>query len=294
VVGLLDHLDSGEKTLGPYTAWTTVKEANMALVDTVERVHSGVLHIVFFDRSGRRVASGSGFLSCGHFITNNHVFVAHMSADRVWLRREGDAGKQGLWLSALDFARRLVVGSTEGSFDYAVLDLPELANASNHQFVLRVPDGRKIGDSIALLGYPLEHDNLSCHAGIISSFYERGIVKIIQLDASVNAGNSGGPLIDDHTGHVLGIVSRRATGLSSLFGELRDGIKGNLELLDRHLVGEMFMGHVDPMKVMADGQRHVLSTLDEIERQANVGIGYAVSIEHLILEPSLRAAAGVQ
>jgi S1-C subfamily serine protease len=83
---------------------------------------------------------------------------------------------------------------------------------------------------IALLGFPLEHDNLTCHQGVISSFYESGPAKIIQVDASVNAGNSGGPLIDPETGAAIGIVTRKATGLSKLFNELRNSIKQNIQV----------------------------------------------------------------
>jgi S1-C subfamily serine protease len=66
---------------------------------------------------------------------------------------------------------------------------------------------------------------LTCHVGIISSFYESGPAKIIQLDASVNPSNSDGPLIDQNTGEVLGIVTRKATGLTKGFEQLRETLR---------------------------------------------------------------------
>ena len=46
-------------------------------------------------------------------------------------------------------------------------------------------------------------------------------VDIIQLDASVNSSNSGGPLIHPESGDVFGIITRKATGLTDMFDELR-------------------------------------------------------------------------
>ena len=71
---------------------------------------------------------------------------------------------------------------------------------------------------------------------------------------------------------------------------MKAGSAGKAEA--QNVVGEMFIGGVDPLKGMVDGQKHLLRAFDEIERQANVGIGYAVSIEHLMNENVIRRAAG--
>jgi hypothetical protein len=42
---------------------------------------------------------------------------------------------------------------------------------------------------------------------------------------------------------------------------------------------------IDTVDALKAGQRQVLLTLDEIERQANVGIGYAISAKHLLARP---------
>lgn len=125
--------------------------------------------------------------------------------------------------------------------------------------------------------------NLTCHRGIISSFYQSGLTRIIQLDASVNAGNSGGPLIDPDTGHVLGIITRKATGLTRLFGELKSSIRTNIEAMQA-MAGMMSMSGIDPIEALIVGQRQFRGVLDEIERQANVGIGYAFSVDPLLQE----------
>jgi hypothetical protein len=102
-------------------------------------------------------------------------------------------------------------------------------------------------------------------------------------------GNSGGPLIDVRTGAVIGIVTRKATGLTKLFGELRAAIDQNIAVGQRG-VGMMSMSGFDPAQAFVAGQNQIIATLNEIERQANVGIGYAISSEHLLSEPAIRAA----
>jgi S1-C subfamily serine protease len=95
-----------------------------------------------------------------------------------------------------------------------------------------------------LLGFSLEHDNLTCHQGIISSFYRSGLDEVIQIDGSVNAGNSGGPLIDPETGVAFGIVTRKATGLSQLFAHLRQSIEANIDVAQR-TGGGIAVGEID-------------------------------------------------
>jgi S1-C subfamily serine protease len=125
---------------------------------------------------------------------------------------------------------------------------------------------------------------------VISSFYTSGIAKIIQLDASVNAGNSGGPLIDPNAGAVIGMVTRKATGLSQLFHQLRGSIKNNIAVAEAAAAGGgISIGGIDPVRALIASQNQMMMTMDEIERQANVGIGYAFSAEHLLEEICMRS-----
>jgi S1-C subfamily serine protease len=265
-------------------------EVFMSLADTVTRVRSGVFKIGFFNAAQHKIGGGSAFLCNGNLLTNHHVFVSHRSSTLVGLRRENMPKDQYLMIKPQDFAARLVAGSEEQSYDYAVLRIQEIIDSNDHQFALELPAKHRIGDDIALLGFPLEHDNLTCHSGVISSFYTSGIAKIIQLDASVNAGNSGGPLIDPNTGAVIGMVTRKATGLSQLFHQLRGSIKNNIAVAEAAAAGGgISIGGIDPVRALIASQNQMMMTMDEIERQANVGIGYAFSAEHLLEEICMRS-----
>ena len=257
----------------------------MSLASTVEQCRSGVVQIAFGNDAREKIGGGSGFICKNHLITNHHVFLGHATSSLVQLRRDDMPAGTHLELKSSDFAARLVTGSQEHSYDYAVLALPELIDRG-YQFTLENPNGRRIGDPIAMLGFPLEHNNLTCHSGIISSFYASGVANIIQLDASVNSGNSGGPLIDPNNGLVLGLVTRKATGLSKLFDHLRGAIKQNISVAQA-AGGGIAIGGIDVVQAIIVSQNQMLMTMNEIERQANVGIGYAISAEHLLAENCL-------
>jgi S1-C subfamily serine protease len=264
----------------------------MSLPDIFEKVKNGVFHIVFLDAKDKRLASGTAFATCGFLVTNHHVFVGPPES-RVWIRKQGDTStKDGVLFSYADFSKRLRSGSEQNQYDFAILDVPEiLKKETTFQFNLSSADGKRIGERVAFLGFPFEHENLTCHTGIISSFFQSGPAKVIQLDASVNASNSGGPLVDQNTGDVFGIVTRKATGLTNGFEALRETLKKNITTMQAAGAKvRVSIGGVDQMGALIGSQSQMLATLDEIERQANVGIGYAFSIEHLMNDNLIHTA----
>ncbi len=253
----------------------------MSLADVFDRV---IFHIVYLDGQQNRIASGSAFSTCGYLVTNHHVFLG-FAGSRAWIRREGEEDpSKGFVLGLGEFQKRLRSGSEQKDFDFAVLDVPEVvAHKEVYSFALKGKAGYRCGENVAFAGYPFEHLNLTSHTGMISSFFKSGQVEVIQLDASVNPSNSGGPLFDVASGDVLGIVTRRATGLTRAFDELRRTLTANIQVIGAARAGgAVRLMRIDPLEVLTIGQRQMLLTLDEIERQANVGIGYAFSAQHLM------------
>lgn len=254
----------------------------MSLSETISKISTGVFHIVFLNSRNERLGSGSGFISCAYLITNCHNIEIPASVAKVWIRQEGEADvNQGLILTPDEVKKRILSASDKNNYDYAILEMPELLIRSPYQFSLKGPSGYRVGQQVAFLGYPFEHLNVTCHSGIISSFYRSGSVNVIQLDASVNSSNSGGPLFDIDTGDVIGIVTRKATGLTKAFDGLRGTINNNIAILSDNKVN-MLVGGLDFVAALNASQHQMLATLNEIERQANVGIGYAFSVEHLM------------
>lgn len=260
----------------------------MALRDTIERVANGVICIVFLNEQNEILGKGSGFVTSGHLVTNNHVYVMGHSSAKVWLRNTFDSEtdlSEGTLLSSSEFCGSLVTGSTENNCDFAVLDLPALRSRGLFEFEMKRPDRFKIGDAISLLGFPLEHMNLTCHKGSISSFFKSGPADVIQIDASVNKANSGGPLIDPETGQVIGIITRKSTGLSRVIFELKRTVESNIHAINQaQQSGGVKISGVDPLQAISASQSQVLNLINEIERSANVGIGYAFSASHILSE----------
>ncbi len=191
----------------------------------------------------------------------------------------------GISMTNDDFLQRTKTASDQRNYDYIVLDLPELSEQKLYNFKLsNYSDLRKqIGDDIFFLGYPFEHLNLVCHSGIISSFYRSKNIDIIQVGASVNPSNSGGLLIDPKTGKIIGIITRKATGLTQEFESFRDILKQNIEILSKSQ-GRIVIQNIDPTQGFIASQNQMLTMTYELERSANVGIGYAFSVKELINE----------
>lgn len=135
-------------------------------------------------------SSGSGFFisADGYIVTNNHV-VENAEEIKVILKDETE----------LD---AIIVGRDEGT-DLAVLKV----KGSNFPFVNFEDAARpRVGDWVIAVGNPFGLGGTAT-AGIISA-YGRDIgetfVDYIQIDASINRGNSGGPTFDVY-GRVIGV-----------------------------------------------------------------------------------------
>jgi len=224
----------------------------------------------------------------GLLITNHHVFLGPSNSTVVlaWQPNQDPSSRTEVRMDYAKFATSLVTGSDQNNFDFAVLRLAELQQKGLYQFDLASPDSKRVGEQVVVLGFPLEHRNLVCHLGTISSFYSSGPVRVIQLDASVNQSNSGGPLIDGESAQVIGIVTRKGTGLSSLFYQLLSVFDTNVAALNA-AKGMMSMSGVDPVAAIIAGQHQIKALASEIQRSANVGIGYAFSVEHVLADAAL-------
>jgi hypothetical protein len=69
------------------------------------------------------LGGGSAFLVNGLLVTNHHVFMGYQSANRVGIRRDDMPPDLFRSFSPDDFAKRLLTGSNEQSYDYAVLNI---------------------------------------------------------------------------------------------------------------------------------------------------------------------------
>ncbi len=157
-------------------------------------------------------ASGSGVIitSDGYILTNNHV-VNEDSASSYY--QVSTANKISVHLYNSDKSYDATIVGTDDITDLAILkiDAKDLTAAE-------LGDSSKVsvGEFAMAIGSPLEMDN-SVTAGIISALNreitdsENTNYNLIQTDAAINAGNSGGALVNAD-GKVIGINTLKLSG----------------------------------------------------------------------------------
>jgi S1-C subfamily serine protease len=148
-------------------------------------------------------ALGSGFVidRAGDIVTNYHVVRGASSIQVSFSNNER--------------YRARIVG-TDPSTDIAVLKVHVQATALK-ALPLGDSDGVRVGDQVIAIGNPFGLDR-SVTAGIVSAVQRRieapnnlSIAHVIQTDAALNHGNSGGPLLDAQ-GDVIGVNAQIETG----------------------------------------------------------------------------------
>ena len=144
------------------------------------------------------IGSGSGFFisSQGHILSNAHV-VGGCKKIKVY-----ENGKEIL-LNILDTDTKNDVGLVKGKF-------------KNTKYLNIKSDGAELGEDIVAFGYPLVDtlsDSVKLTKGIVSALAgPNNNFAMIQIDAALQPGNSGGPVLNMN-GLVVGIAS---SGLSKL------------------------------------------------------------------------------
>ena len=166
----------------------------------------GVVTIYSYFPNGQR-AQGSGFIvsSDGHILTNSHV-VTNSGADEATVR-----GAERIYVVFHDGDR--IPGSIVGWDLFNDTGLVKV-DPDDHA-VSPVPLGDSsrvvVGEPVAAIGSPFGQES-SLAVGVVSAT-ERSIDSLtsaydvsdaIQIDAPINHGNSGGPLLDAR-GRVIGI-----------------------------------------------------------------------------------------
>ncbi len=169
------------------------------LPSLIEAVQDSVVVIELDSGSENGGGEGSGFVldTDGHILTNFHVVDG---ASQIVVR-----------LLDGSTAEATVIGSDPSS-DLAVIRAP-FDPDKLQPVTFGDSDAVRVGSSVFAVGNPFAK-NFSVTSGIVSavgrntesSFTRRQILNVIQTDAALNPGNSGGPLFND-AGEVIGINS---------------------------------------------------------------------------------------
>jgi hypothetical protein len=208
---------------------TAIGQTPLSIAQVAKKVSPSV--VVIQGKTDSEDVLGSGFIVSkdGKIVTNLQLIRDIKTAS---VQLPNGETFDSISVLATDERRDLAIVQVAG-FNLPVLEL------GNSDFL-------NVGDPLVIVGSPRGLEG-TVTAGILSSLRDSGKgFKVLQTDAAVNPGNSGGPLVN-HKGQAIGVVSfklRSAEGLNfavpinyirGLLNNLHDPL--TLEGMRRSLVG---------------------------------------------------------
>jgi len=195
-------------------------DVETAVTKSVQKVSPTVVTVVgtipgqttFFGNSGDQTVSGSGFFITdkGYILTNNHVVEGTNEVNIVL----SDGTQQKATIVGTDPYSDIAVLKTDGK-------VPAIAALGNS-------DVLNPGESVIAIGSPLGNFKNTVTVGVVSATgrsIDTGngyqIEDLIQTDAAINHGNSGGPLVN-LAGQVIGINTLIVRNTGS--GDVAEGL----------------------------------------------------------------------
>jgi len=159
----------------------------------------------------RNVGTGTGFFwdNQGRIVTNFHVVRGSITLDQNNKPAINPARQIMVTLSSGETIPATLVGVDPGS-DLAVIMLNKLPADSVKEITVGSSDDLEVGQTVYAIGSPFGQP-FSFTRGIISALgrtiqspSQQIISNVIQTDAALNPGNSGGPLLDKD-GRLIGV-----------------------------------------------------------------------------------------
>jgi len=234
--------DTGERailTASPPTQTLVIEstEVETTITQVVQDVGPSVVTVVgtipgqatFFGRTSDQSVSGSGvFISAeGYILTNNHVVEGASDLEIIL----SDGSRHSAGLVGTDIYADLAVLKTE--------QIPPAVATLGNSDVL------KPGETVIAIGSPLGDFTNSVTVGVISATgrsIDNGqgyqIEGLVQTDAAINQGNSGGPLVN-LAGQVVGINTLVVRSSGS--GTIAEGLGFSIPSNTARAVAEQIM-----------------------------------------------------
>lgn len=191
-----------------------------SITQSVEKIGPAVVTVVgtvpgqmtIFGPTGDQTVSGTGFFITeqGYILTNNHVVEGAQEVNIIL----SDGTQQNATIVGTDIYSDIAVLKTDGN-------IPAVAQLGNS-------DVLKPGESVIAIGSPLGNFKNTVTVGVVSATgrsIDTGngyqIEDLIQTDAAINHGNSGGPLVN-LAGEVIGVNTLVVRNTGS--GDVAEGL----------------------------------------------------------------------
>ena len=221
-----NYEENVEKDSNSTSERSIIEDASKSVVGISKLENSG---IAFYADDKNLIGVGSGVLISenGYILTNEHVAGSKYSNVYVTLENGAKYNSNVIW--------------SDTSLDLAIIKIP----GENFNY-LNLGDSDRIflGENVYAIGNPIGAEfQRTVTKGIISgknrtikiveNNKEMYMEDLIQTDATINNGNSGGPLINDN-GELLGINTVKISGVDGIgFSIPINIIKPLLELLEK-------------------------------------------------------------
>jgi S1-C subfamily serine protease len=258
------------ETIESPSASATSATGAMSINQIYERAAPGVVQITSttgnVGSGSSQEALGSGFVldKAGHIVTNYHVV---QGADKIRVS-----------FSNRDTVEAQLVG-TDASTDLAVLQVDASASALT-PLQLGDSDRLRVGDPVVAIGNPFGLDRTAT-SGIVSALQRLitapnhyTIDHVIQTDAPINHGNSGGPLLSSH-GQVIGVNTQIETGGVAGSGNVGIGFSVPSNTVKDVVAQILRTGHVDHAYLGISG--HAVSS--DVADTYNLAVKFGVLVE---------------
>ncbi|MBO4636375.1 MAG: trypsin-like peptidase domain-containing protein [Clostridiales bacterium] len=179
----------------------------LTTMEIIEAVSPATISVYIYGNINGRdtaISSGSGFIitTDGYIVTNAHVVENAYNDDSLWVEIHIPADEENLIAD--------IIGIDQQT-DIAVLKIRQ--DGVYPCVTLGDSDQLQQGELVVAIGNPLGTLEGTVTAGIVSAL-DRQLnnngynMTLIQTDASINSGNSGGPLINSF-GEVIGVTNAK-------------------------------------------------------------------------------------
>lgn len=251
------------------------------IVAAVEKVSPAVVSIIV-SKDLPIIGGGSGFIvsADGMVLTNKHVVLDEQAEYTVFTK---DGKKFTAKVLARDPVQDLAILKIEAENQDEIFSVAEMGDS----------DGVRMGQTAIAIGNALGEFKNTVSVGVISGLgrtitassgnFVETIEDVLQTDAAINKGNSGGPLLDLE-GHVIGINTATVLDAQSI-GFAIPVNKAKRDIRQIKEIGEIIYPFL--------GVRYLMLT-PELQEENNLSVSEGAWINSDNAEPAIVAGSAAE
>jgi len=197
----------------------------------------GVNQQILSSGTGVLIDNGTKAITCSHCVVPNTISVGVLSGQNNGQIANVIFNDPIMDIAVLEFQQTLGQGVVLGNSNIVA-----------------------VGQEAFVVGFPSHTTTISALGANIAGFENNNGTQLIMIDASVNHGNSGGPLFNSN-GELIGIVNAKFGNLSHFLNQVQQA----------NPQASMSIGGINPVQVI-----HQL--IGEMKRNLNLGMGSAIPL----------------